>query len=438
MMQNRKNKRLFPLTLLFIILSIGCTAPPPPQTTQTTNASIHDITLRVAVREGPVSSGIITAVEEWEAMTGISVELHAFSHAYLQEEIFLDVDTESGQYDVVLIDDPWFPSLAGNNYLMPLSAFDYQADPDFVVGSLEMGMWPPPRGPRPPGLSRDAVSQLYALPLVGNVQLFWYNQDLIPQQPQSINELLVVLNQTAQANNLFSYSYTGNAGNAIVTEFNAWNWSYGGRIFDDQWNVIINDAASVKALTDWLTVLENTSPSTKQYTSSSNTGGEVLQSKALASMVWPANIPSLYEVYPTAPTMNIIPLPKGAEQTSQIGHWLLAIPTTAQHKQEAYNFILMATGVNAMKQAAAYGLPPTRTSLLQSPDLVASYNWFPEVEQAINNGTWRPRTPLWTKIEHILGNYLALAVSGQLTPQQALDEAALEIEKVLEKANYYN
>ncbi len=436
------NRRLsFFCSLILITLFIACSPPEPPPIPPTRSVETNplaDITLRVAVRAGDVSKGIESAIADWEAQTGIQVELHGFSHAYLQEEIFLNVIAEDGRYDVVLIDDPWFPSLAGNDYLMPLSAFNYQADEDFVTGSLNIGMWPPPSGPRPPELATSAIPQLYALPLVGNVQLFWYNKDVIPQPPADISELLTVLIQEGQAQNMYNYSYTGSAGNPIVTEFNAWNWSYGGRIFDDQWQVTINHPESVQALTDWLALLENTSPETKQYTSSGNTGQEVLQNQALASMVWPANIPSLMGAYPDAPNLQVTSLPAGVAQSSQIGHWLLAIPTTAQHKQEAYNFILYATSQEAMRQSAEFGLPPTRTSLLQAEDLVAQYPWFPEIETAINNSSWRPRTPLWTKIEHILGNYLALAAAGQLTPQEALDSAALEIEDVLEKANYYN
>jgi multiple sugar transport system substrate-binding protein len=47
--------------------------------------------------------------------------------------------------------------------------------------------------------------------------------------------------------------------------------------------------------------------------------------------------------------------------------------------------------------------------------------------------TARPRTPhpQWPKMDQILGNYAAQAFKGDLTPQQALDRAAREIDALL-------
>jgi multiple sugar transport system substrate-binding protein len=49
--------------------------------------------------------------------------------------------------------------------------------------------------------------------------------------------------------------------------------------------------------------------------------------------------------------------------------------------------------------------------------------------------TARPRTPhpQWPRIDQVLGNYVTQAFKGQLSPQQALDRAAREIDVLLRR-----
>ena len=71
-------------------------------------------------------------------------------------------------------------------------------------------MWPPPTGPRPPGVSLKETPKLYALPLVGNVQLVLYRDDIITEPPQSLDDLLQVLAEKSDpANGLYAYAFRG-------------------------------------------------------------------------------------------------------------------------------------------------------------------------------------------------------------------------------------
>lgn len=387
--------------------------------------------IRIASRDGAIGSSLERAGQLFTERTGTEVIIDQFSYNYLQEQVFLDVQNDTGTYDVILIDDPWFPSLAGYDYLVPLSAFDYQTDNDFVQRSVDVAMWPPPFGPRHPFLAEDNVAQLFALPLVGNVQMFWY-QNSTATDFTTLSNMIDTLPITANNNNLYAYAYAGQAGNPIVTEFNAWNWSYGGEIFDENWNVVIDQEASVQALTDFIRLAN----SSQSYSNSLDSSTAVYNNQAAASLIWPTQITSISNNQLNEVT--IAAFPPETTQATQLGHWLLGIPITAGSKQEAYNFILWATSAEMMKEAVREGIPPTRTSVFQDPELVAEYPWLPTVEDSINNALWRPRTPEWPNIEHVLGNYLSEAVRGQLEPQEALTLARDEIYALMLQAGYYD
>jgi multiple sugar transport system substrate-binding protein len=432
------------ITLLLIMLLAACnstgTSTETAEIIATPVPSTPEETLKITVagRAGSIADGLAAVIPEWEKATGYEVQLLELPYAYLQEKVFTDVLTGLGHYDVVFIDDPWLPALAGGGHLVPLSQFGYREDPDFVSRSLDVSRWPPPYGPQPPGQSPDAKSQLYALPLIGNVQMFWYRKDLITEEPRDIMQLMQIVRQTADPDNgLYGYAYRDGWGNPIVTEFNAWNWSYGGDIFDDDWNVIINREKSVRALRDFIDFTHAVAPN-QGYDGNQGVVDTILNGAALTAIMWPNQNTLIDDTTQSSVSgqIAVIPFPGGERQTSQLGNWLLGIPTTAAHKQAAFDFIVWATSHDVMKQMARTGLPPTRESIFADEELIEDFWWLPATHQALENATWRPRTPEWNKVESILGNYLVQAVNGQMDPKPALDQAAAEIRAVMKQAGY--
>jgi multiple sugar transport system substrate-binding protein len=269
--------------------------------------------------------------------------------------------------------------------------------------------------------------------------LFWYRNDIITEQPETIADLISALEENADPDNgLYGYVHRGARGNPIVTNFNAWNWSYGGDIFDDQWNVVVNQPKSVQALTDYISLLPLAPPGAANF-NADEVGAAMLNGSSLAAIVWPAFNTQIDD--PTKSKVSgqiaVVPFPKGEVQTSQIGNWLLAIPAASQHKEAAFDFIQFATSADVMKQAAMAGAPPTRISVFTDPELVEQFWWYPAHMEALGNATWRPRTPEWNQVEDILGTYLSNAIIGDMEPQAALDQAAEEITAVMERAGYY-
>jgi len=263
---------------------------------------------------------------------------------------------------------------------------------------------------------------------------------MITTPPATIADLMAAVTKLADpSKNIYGYTVRGKKGNPVVTDFNAWNWSEGGDVFDATWHVIVNAPKSVQALKDML-AMAKISPPGVANADADEQAIALLNGSTMAGIIWPA-----YNAQIDDPTKSkvsgkiaVVQFPKGEKQTSQLGNWLLGIPTDAKNKAAALDFITYATSAPVMKQwVLQTGVPPTRISVFNDPDLVAKSWWLPVNLAALQNATWRPRTPDWSKVEDIMGTHLSQAVAGDVDAQTALDAAAKEITDVMTAAGYY-
>src|SRR5882672_6730337 len=119
--------------------------------------------LTIAVNAGVEGSALKAAAQEWGAAKNIKVEVVELPYANLFEKEQLDLTSRTGAYDVIMLDDPWFPKLVENGNLTPLTR---DPDGDFVGPCVEVCKHPYHSG------------RYFALPYVGNSQLFFYRRDL--------------------------------------------------------------------------------------------------------------------------------------------------------------------------------------------------------------------------------------------------------------------
>jgi len=117
-----------------------------------------------------------------------------------------------------------------------------------------------------------------------------------------------------------------------------------------------------------------------------------------------------------------------------LGSWLLAVPADAPNPELGRKFTDFITSAEFQKKLALeIGQPPTRASVYSDADVVAKYRWYPNQLAALENARPRPRIEQWNQVETILGDYLQLALIGELSPEVALEEADAQIAKALRR-----
>src|SRR5256714_6197234 len=82
----------------------------------------HDTrTLTLAINSGVEGDALRQAAKDYEAQTGVHIEIAEFPYANLFEKELIDLNSRTGAYDLIMLDDPWFPKFASLDVLADLT-----------------------------------------------------------------------------------------------------------------------------------------------------------------------------------------------------------------------------------------------------------------------------------------------------------------------------
>lgn len=419
---------------LLLLTSTGLAAPQlPPKPAE----------LTMAVVAGGETKGLKAILPIWQREKGVRVKLVEFPYPALYEKLVTAFQANAATFDLLIADDPWMPKFGSEQWLVPLdSTFGYVRDPDIFPVVYDLGSWPPPRGPVPPD-ERGKSRHLYAITLVGNVEFFMYRKDLVPA-PASWNAVIANAKKVHNPSRpLYGYVIRGAKGNPVVSEFTPVLLSYGGRIFDDNWKVVLNSKQAVDALTFFAKELKRYSPPGVANYDAAERAREIATGRAAQGFIWPAEITDIVENPSVSKVVGkmgytLAPRGPGGKHAPLIGNWLLAIPKGSKNQRWAYEFILWATSAKIQKPYAEGGGIPFRRSVLLDPAMNKKFPFFKAMADSLAAPPeWRPRTDQWFAVEAILGTHVNAALAGIETPQQAIARSASEIEKHMREAGYY-
>ncbi|MGH9904815.1 MAG: extracellular solute-binding protein, partial [Pyrinomonadaceae bacterium] len=222
--------------------------------------------------------------------------------------------------------------------------------------------------------------------------------------------------------------------NAAVADFMPIFWAFGGEMFEAG-RPTVTSPEGIAALKFMLELGKYSPPGYASF-NADEVGAHLLQGTAAMSINWPAWISSFNDPgrSKVIGKMEFTTLP-GAKNPgrAEIGNWLIAIPKDAKNKSAAFDFLLWATSSEQMKRSALRGNPPTRKSLFADPELLATFPSAPAQLRSLETSRPRPRTPLWNEYENVFGIYLSKANSGELSPEDAMNQANAEIGKIMER-----
>ena len=395
-------------------------------------------TLTLAINSGVEGDALRQAAKDYEKQTGVHIDIAEFPYANLFEKELLDLNSRTGAYDLIMLDDPWFPKFASLNVLTdfgPLLQRRGNADPenDFVPSSMALCRHPYQTG------------SLFALPYVGNSQLFFYRKDLLARHnlkpPATWDDVLAAAKTISEqettgapgGGKVYGYVMRAAQGNAAVADFMPIFWAFGGEMFDSSGQPVVNSSEGIAAL-KFMIALGKYSPPGYASFNADEVGAHLLQGTAAMSINWPAWISSFNDEAKSKVVgkMEFGQMP-GAKNPgrAEIGNWLIAIPQGAKSPDAAMDFLLWATSAAQMKLSAERGNPPTRRSVFTDAQLLAKFPSYPAQLKSLETSRPRPRTPLWNEIENAFGIYLSKANSGELSAEEAMNQANAEIKKII-------
>jgi multiple sugar transport system substrate-binding protein len=395
--------------------------------------------LTLAVVSGVEGEALKQAALEYQGETGILINVVEFPYTNLFDKELIDLNARTGAYDLIMLDDPWFPQFAESQFLTDLTPLLQKRglsgpDNDFIETSIALCRHPYQTG------------ALHALPYVGNSQLFFYRKDLFAKhglgEPLTWEGVLSAAKTIQEKETSLAggpkYGYVMRAarGNAAVADFMPIFWAFGGEMFDANGKPTVNSSEGIAAL-QFMLELGKYSPPGYPGFDANDVAAHLLQGTAAMSINWPAWIGSFNDPTKSKVLGNMefttLPAARKAGQ-AEIGNWLIAIPRESQNAEAALNFLLWATAAEQMKRSAERGNPPTRKSVFSDPELVAKFPAYPAQLRSLETSRPRPRTPDWNEIENVFGIFLSRANNHELSPADAMNQANAEIEKILQRA----
>ncbi|TMD32566.1 MAG: extracellular solute-binding protein [Chloroflexi bacterium] len=396
--------------------------------------------LTIAAVQGVEDAGLKALWPMYTAKTGVQIDIVEAPYADLYSKLVNAFKANDATYDLIMMDDPWMPKFGTDGSLSDLGALGITKDPDIAQVVWDVGTWPPPRGPVPPS-EKSKPQQLLGVTIVGNVEMFMYRSDLTPTAPATYDDVL----NNAKAQNkppVAGYLVRGKATNPVTADFLPILWSFGGDVFDDNWNVVFDNDKSKAAIKFLVEDLKGVAQSDPGSSDAADRDRLMAIGQGYQSSVWPGEIAGAVldpKVTQVAGKVAFIPIPKGpsGKGVGMMGNWLLGVPKASKNQQAAADFIKWMLQADTQKTYAQNAGIPSRTSILNDPELGKANVYFPVLAQALQAPpNWRPRTDQWNAVETIIGTHLNAALTGQETADDVATKASAEIRTLMKGAGY--
>jgi multiple sugar transport system substrate-binding protein len=408
-------------------------------------------TINIAVIPATYFENLLDLDGEFEELTGITLRSEQIPPGEIRAEVIRDLSTGTGNFHTHAADPMYYPLYVANDWIEPLEGFLEDPDltnPEWFDYEDIFEMWRE-------AAQLDGVT--YGIPYDGEVTVQVYRADLFEEHGLSPAEDFDQYRANAEAmhdpdNRLWGTALRGFPGagqNMYIypSLFRAW----GGEWFDDTGNPTVNSDEAVAALDYYVELLNDLSPS------------------AVVNWNWPdiadafavGTLGSYIDAHSSAavlldPATSVVgdslgfarwPQGPGGRRVTSIWNWSYPINASVsdEEKRATWLFIQWATSRETQIRTsfAHPGDTPrsgvNRVSIWEDDrfrdEVDAGENFIDAALTSLQDDTdidWRPRVPQWPEIGDRMAVLIQEALTRQVTPQEALDQANREIEQILE------
>lgn len=386
-------------------------------------AKAEDVTLRLWSLDKDIQPAP-NLVKQFNALNnGIKIEYRLIQ--------FDDVVTEAmrayatGQApDIIAIDNPDHALFASKGAFLDLTkmiATSKEIKPaNYFPGPLASVTW---------------NGKYYGVPKATNTIALYYNKDMFKAKgldpnkpPQTWDELLSDARKlTDPAKNVYGLAFSAKASEEGTFQFLPWA-QMGGGSYDH-----INAPGAVKALEIWKTILSEKLASPDSLTRGQwDSTGTFNSGNAAMAISGPWELDRMVKEAKFDWAVALLPVPQqGAERSSAMGDFNWAIFSSTKHPAEAFKALeyFASQDKDMFKN---YGQLPARSDIAipstGEPLKDAALKVF--IEQ-LKYAKPRGPTPVWAKVSKAIQDAIQAALTGQATPKDALDQAAVKIKAAL-------
>jgi ABC-type glycerol-3-phosphate transport system substrate-binding protein len=452
------------LVFIFSTLLAGCASQPsateaaestqpasaatdaPAAATEAAEKPYDGVTINILMEAVPDTDYIKELLPEFTEKTGITVNIEDVNYALMHEKLVpqLTAGEGSGSYDVLVVDNYWVGEFVGAGWLTPLderlaasktiNLDDYLPSMVNMVGKVNGTAYMVP-------FYNYSMALIYRTDMMEDPKLQAeykekYGKDLA--MPTSIPEYVELSKfMTRDTNGDGQIDVYGNAMQGLrpdptVMEFLNYLYAMGGRIYNDDGTVAINNDIGVETLTLYADAMKNAAPPGSPAYGFDETYAMMAQGQAFSYITYNWMIVQLNDPEKSAVVdkIKVVRVPGGA---GLLGGWGWAIPNSSPNPDAAWEFIQWVESFPVAKQRALMGGSPTRADVFADPEVLAKYSYYDEVEKIVAEAVMFPILSRAPQVVEVLGIAISDTTAGNTTPKEALDNAATQLAELTDK-----
>jgi multiple sugar transport system substrate-binding protein len=324
--------------------------------------------------------------------------------------------------DLVRADLAWVPQLAKIDALEPLDELmeDFNSYKENVFpGTLSPNKW---------------KDHYYGLPLDTNTRVLLWNKTLfdkagIKEPPKTLDEFVSTIEKLSEKGKTWGYAEGGTGGWNVLPLI----WSAGGEITDENMTKssgYLNSPESVSLLEKLVELNKKGNLAPSILGGGLSTADGYAQDKYAMILDGPWMVPIFKEQYPNFEVkMSLVPEGKGGS-VSVVGGEDIVLFKQSKHKKEAADFIRFMLSEETQLSMAEVGQIPVLQDLAES-DYMKNHPYYGIFMEQLKTAKARTPHPEWNKIDTVISEAFQLALRGDKSPKEALDEAAKKVDAIL-------
>ncbi len=451
----KKKFTIILICLLLVSFMLGCAQEntQPADSTPVASNDAEDSTSQEPVEikfltvGDPYVGAIKTLLPEFEEKYNIKVVIDSVPYLDLHGKAILELAGDTGSYDLISVDIPWTGEFVEGGHLYDLTELVERDKEELQIDDFLPGAWE--------GLA-TWEDRIIALPLAPYYMYMHYRTDVFEQEslqaPQTKEEFENAISTLySPDDNFYGLSIALKRGPSIVHDWCAYFNGFGGKMFVDMPNNYasgVNSDIAIETTQMLKDMIEYLPDGVLQY-ENADRWNSFMHGNSAMTAVFNANSPMFETAEDTQVAGNVgyAHLPKldaNSDPSLPFAGFSIAINKDSKNVEASWTFMKWLTSSEVDKKwVEVPGTPgvPLRISTVTDAALVEKYPYFELIYEAESQGLadgvdYRSRLPEWTKIEEILGLSLNEAVSGEKPVEQALNEAAEQINELMAENGY--
>lgn len=339
-----------------------------------------------------------------------------------REQMVRRLAAQDSNMDLLGTDVTWTAEFADAGWIRELSQEQKAAANEGTLGpTIETAVW---------------QDKQYAIPWHTNVQLLWYRKSLVPDPPQTYDQMMEIAQQLKDQGQPYEISFTAAQYEGYVVNVNTLINAFGGSIVNEDATRVTIDDKTVQALT----LLQRLATSGLTSRSLSNAQepevfADMQNGNAAFSINWPYVLSSMRTANPeVAADLGFSHLPvvnEGDPPIATLGGRNLAVSTFSEHPEEAYEAAMcIRNPEHQLLIALESGEPPVHEPIYQEPEFREQYPMYQVMLDELQNGVPRPVTPMYQNISTVISN--TLSPPADIDPERSAEELRENIQDAID------